>query len=196
MTSRSWGDLKKTADDASRPIPKDWYDVIISKAVANTASTGSPMIKVQMKVVGGPYNNRVLFTNFVLSTENAVALSIFFRNVDAFGLDDAFFTSLGGADSDPAIGMQTVAAALIGRTARAEVGIRTWQGQERNEVQQCAKPQAGIGSSMMSSPMMSSPIASSRPTDPTIASVPVVPTVPVTPTAQAHVDAPPVPPVF
>lgn len=139
MTSKSWGDLKKQADDASRPVPKDQYDVVVTKAELTTASTGSLMIKSQMKIVGGPYNNRTLFTNFVLSTENSIALSIFFKNMAAFGLDDAFFGSLAGPDSDPEVGMQTVAVTLVGRTARADVSIRTWQGQDRNEVGQFVK---------------------------------------------------------
>lgn len=200
VTSKSWGDLKKQADDASRPVPKDWYDVIITKADLTTASTGSLMIKAQLKIVGGPYNNRMLFTNFVLSTENSIALSIFFRNMSAFGLDDAFFASLAGADADPEVGMQTVAQTLVGRVARADVGIRTWQGQERNEVGQFARQtNTPIGGPVMptsasSAPTPIIPTGVNRVSSGTAASVPPVPQV-AAPVSPPVTSAPVVPTV-
>ena len=133
MASRSWGELRKQGEDATRPLADGWYDVRVTKAEATEASTGSPMIKVQFQVIDGPQAGRMLFTNLVLS-ENAFALSLFFKRMDALGLDGAFFDSLTGADSDPAQGLPIVANNLVGRLVSVELGTRVYQGTERNEV--------------------------------------------------------------
>ena len=145
MSTRSWADLRKQGEDASKPLPDGWYNVQVVKADATEASTGSPMIKTQLRVTDGPHATRVLFTQFVLSVESPFALSIFFKNMGALGLNDAFFDNLMGAESDPKVGMVTVAANMIGRTARAEVGSRTWQGREMNEVKSLAEGEFNPG---------------------------------------------------
>ena len=126
MTTIDWKSLRQTAEDSARPLPPDWYDVVCDKAEATVASTGSDMLKVTLRVTGGPHDGRPLWTNFVLTPDNGFALNIFFRNVQAFGVDPAIVA--------PAGSLAEVALALIGRTARAQVGVRTWQGQERNEI--------------------------------------------------------------
>lgn len=130
MTSLNWNALRKTAEDSTKPLPKDWYDVKATKAEATVASTGSPMIKLVLEVITGPHATRTLFTNLVVSQDSGFALNIFFRNVAAFGVDPHVVAPNGDLGS--------VAQALVGRTARAEVSTRTWQGQERNEVSNMA----------------------------------------------------------
>lgn len=186
MTSRTFADLKKTADDATRPLPKDWYNVIVAKADAAVASTGSHMLKVQLRVVDGQFANRVLFTNFVLSEDSPFALSIFFRNMAALGFDDAFFNSL---TDDHALAMETLAQLMLGRQARAEVGIRVWNGQERNEILSMAQPQNGTAynnSSVGIAPVGSFGTSAMTSTAP----VPPTPSVPMTPPVAAPATPP------
>lgn len=143
MTSTKWGQLKQQAEDATRPLPEDWYDVEITKTEAtNAASSGAPMVKATLKVAGGPHDGRTVWHNFTLS-ENHFALSIFFKNLAAFGLDDQFFKALEAGNAGVEADMQTIANTLVGRTARAEIGIRQWQGQDRNEVKTFSPGQGG-----------------------------------------------------
>lgn len=118
-------------------LPAGDYDVEVTEANATRSSNGKPMIKVRLKVLSGPYQNRSIINNFVFSIENAMALSIFFRHMKCFGLDEAFFGSLGQAGS-----LEPVAGALTNRRARVTLGIRQWNGEDRNEVTQI-KPYTG-----------------------------------------------------
>jgi hypothetical protein len=126
----------KTASFEALPIGN--YDIEVSEATAVTSSTNKPMIKVKAKVTTGPYTKRTVMTQFVLSTDNAIALNIFFRNLRAFGLTDEWLTALGGAQD-----LTPIAQALVGRRAVFELGIREWQGENRNEVKN-VKPPSGV----------------------------------------------------
>lgn len=201
-TSVSWGALKKTAEDATKPLPVDWYDMVVVKAEFKTASTGNLMIAAQLEVIAGPSKTRRVFTNFVLAVDNGFALSLFFRRMAAFGLDDAFFTTL--EQYAPEQGMSIIAQSLVNRAARVKVGIRQWQGQDRNDCEEFAPlaqtgPQApGIVTGpahVAGSPAVSSSPVS--PTGPTISVTPTTPTTPttsVTPTTTPSVPGPPPPP--
>lgn len=130
MTTIDFNKALQDAKSASfEAMPNGDYNVEIVKADAVTASTGRPMIKCKMKVIDGPFQNRPVMTQFVLSIDNPNALSMFFRNMKAFGLDENFFAQLGtGGQLDP------VAGALVGRRAQVTLGTRQWQGEDRNEV--------------------------------------------------------------
>lgn len=143
MVSTKWGALKQQAEDATKPLPDDWYDVEVTKAEATKASTGSDMIRATFKVVNGTREGRLLWTNFVLSTESPFAMGLFFKNLGAFGLDGAFFHGLETADAGIENDMRTIAATLIGRRAKVQVGTKNWKGQDRNEVQDYAAPEGG-----------------------------------------------------
>lgn len=190
MTTVSWKSLKQSADDASRPLPKDWYLLEVVKTEATTASTGSPMIKAQLRVIDGPANGRVLFTNFVLSLDNPNALIIFFRHMASFGFDDTFFDTL---PEDAAIGLQVVADNLIGRTVMAEVGTRIFQGSERNEIQQYKPASNAPGGQGVATPAGTSGSVGRPPTGgsgaangtPPVPSVPSTPPTPVVPTKNS-----------
>jgi len=195
-TSVSWGALRKTAEDATKPLPVDWYDVVVVKAEHKVASTGSNMVSATMEVTSGPHKTRRLFTNFVLTPENGFALGIFFRNMAAFGIDDAFFAQLEQYPVEQ--GMQLLADTLMNRTARVKVGIRKWQGQDRNECQEFqlvtggpTAPGVVAGPAVVGGP-------SGGPTPPlTPAQSPSVPTVgsaPSAPQSVPQVPGPPAPP--
>lgn len=126
--NRALQDAKSASFEA---LPAGDYDVEVAEATATRSSNGKPMIKAQMIVLSGGYARRRVFNNFVLSLENAQAMAIFFRHMKCFGLTDAFFAGLGADGS-----MEAVATALVQRRARLTLGIRQWQGEDRNEVKQ------------------------------------------------------------
>jgi hypothetical protein len=135
VTEIDWASLKQTADDATRPAPAGDYDVIVKKAEAVIASTGAPMIKMQMGIEGGPSHGKIIFNNLVLTVDNAFALSMWFRNLAAFGVTDAVFAQNPSVDQ--------IAAMLVGRAAVAKLSIRQFQGQDRNQVDQFSPPAGG-----------------------------------------------------
>lgn len=124
--SINFGDLFKTAKKEMELIPDGDYDIVCSQADATKASTGSLMIKVRLKIEGGPQDGRVVFSQIVLTMDNPNALAMWFRQMAAFGLTDSFWTG------NPSMSM--VAEQLVGRKARATIGHREWQGVDRNEV--------------------------------------------------------------
>jgi hypothetical protein len=138
VTTINFGQVLQDAKSASfEALPIGDYDVEVTKAEAVTSSNGRPMIKATFKVIVGPHTNRQVINNFVLSVDSPVALSIFFRHMKCFGLDDQFFAALGNAGTlDPA------ANAMVGRRVRLTLGHRDWNGETRNEVNQ-VKPYTG-----------------------------------------------------
>jgi len=132
MVAKGWGDLRKQAEDASKPLPEDWYDVQVEKAEAVTASTGKPMIKMVLNVMSGPQAGaRKVWTQVVFSPDNGFALQMFFKNMAAFGLGEKFFETL---PVEPETAMPLIAQALPGATARALIAPRSYQGVERDNV--------------------------------------------------------------
>lgn len=166
-------------ESSFEPLPVGPYLVEIIESSATTSSTGKPMIKATCKVVSGPHANRRIWHNFVVSPENKNALAIFFRNLNAFGLGrDYMMTS-------PT--EQQVAQALVGRQAMAEIGIRKYQGEDRNEVKKFSPlPGGGV-------PAAAAPVAAAAPPPaPVPAPAPAPATAPVP--AAAAVPPPAAPP--
>lgn len=140
MPTRSWGDLLQDAGDNAggfEALPEGDYDLSVKEAEATIAkSSGRKMFAVKFAVEGGPHNGRLIWHNFVLTEDNPVAMGYFFRNMNALGLNSAYF------QTDPAD--HQVAQAMIGRKFRGQVVIKKWQGQDRNEVK-AFFPAAGAG---------------------------------------------------
>lgn len=127
MTTIDWAKLAQTAEDATKLIDDGVYTVECTKAESvRAASSGAPMIKLTLRISEGPNTGRNLWTNFVLSEDSGFALKRLFGNLEAFGL------TMNWLNQGPSFEM--VAAALVGRFARVQVGNRVWQGQPRNEV--------------------------------------------------------------
>lgn len=136
MATANFNDLLKAAADAGfGNCPPGTYDVRVVKGEAKTTSANKDMIVVQFEIIGGPNNGRKVTNNFVISPENANALGFFFRHMRAMGLDSAYFEQ----NPTPA----QVAASLVGKTCRIEVGTRTWNGEEREDVKKIMPPVAG-----------------------------------------------------
>jgi hypothetical protein len=128
MSSLNWGDLVKEAGDVGSydPLPDGDYDLTIIEATAKVSQSGKTMFAVKAQVQTGAHAKRLVWDNLVVSTDNPTALGIFFRKMNALGLNKDFFaTSPSNAQIEQA---------LKGRSFRAQVGSRTWQGQKKNEI--------------------------------------------------------------
>lgn len=136
MATANFADLLKAAEDAGfSNCPPGTYDARVVEGTAKTTSAGKDMIVVKFEIVGGPHGGRKVPNNFVISPENANALGFFFRHMRAMGLDSAYFSQ------NPA--PQKVAADLVGKTCRIEVGTRVWNGEEREDIKKILPPLSG-----------------------------------------------------
>lgn len=191
-------DFSKALADAKtvsfEPLDNGDYDIEVTTCDAVTSGNGKPMLKCKMKVISGPHMNRPIINNFVLSLDNAVAVSIFFRQMKCFGLTDEFFAALGPAGS-----LEPVASALVGRRARLTLGQREWAGEMRNEVKG-VKPYTGApsptgpnpGPVMAPPPSAPRPAPALAPTAPPATAPAPAPAQPPAPAAQPAPVSPPV----
>ena len=194
MATFDFNKLLETAKSASfEALPDGDYDAECISADAVTSSTGKPMIKCKFEVIAGPHAKRKFFNQFVLSTDNEVALAMFFRHMKAFGMDENFFAAVGSG------GLSPVAQTMVGRRARFTLGHREWQGENRNEVK-AVKPLAGgvsvggmPGAGVPGLPGLPGGLPTSAPSPTPPVAAPPAPAVvqPVTPPQQA-VSASPV----
>lgn len=188
MPSKSWTELLTEAGDAGNydPLPDGDYDFIVGESKAQQASTGKQMYVITARVETGPYANKPVFHNFVLSPDNPNALGFFFRNMGVFGLSREFFAS---NPSD-----FQVAEALKGRRFRAQIGTRKWQGQDRNEIKAFFPPAGqGVGAPTAppQAPGFSAAPPAVAPAPPAPAPAPAAPP----PVQQSFAPAPPAAPV-
>jgi hypothetical protein len=131
MTVVDWNSLMKQAQQ-SAALPGADYDMVVVSCDAVNASTGKLMYKTRMAVESGGYQGRHLTNNFVISPDSPTALRIFFRHMNAFGLDANFFASNPAPD--------TVASSMVGRRALVTLGLRKWRGEDQNEIVQVSPP--------------------------------------------------------
>jgi hypothetical protein len=125
-------DFSKLLQDAKAggAWPIGEYDFEVADTLVKQSSNGSgnEMIVTKLRCLVGPYANKHITNNFVLTIENPTALNIFFRHMNAFGLDDNFFGAVGQGNLAP------VAEALKGRRARITLGHREWNGSTQNDI--------------------------------------------------------------
>ena len=128
MSTLNWGDLVKEAGDVGSydPLPDGDYDLTIIEATAKVSQSGKTMFSVKAEVQTGAHAKRLVWDNLVISTDNPTALGIFFRKMNALGLNRDFFAT------NPSNAQ--IEQALKSRSFRAQVGSRTWQGQKKNEI--------------------------------------------------------------
>jgi hypothetical protein len=131
MNSINWSELSKIAEDGGfQTLPNGEYDVYVASASGGKTSTGKDRIRVTFKVENGPRAGATVTNDFVLSPENANAMSIFFRHATALGLTSDYFAA------NPNAPIDKVAADLQAKRSRVRLRLstRTWQSQERNNV--------------------------------------------------------------
>ena len=137
MSQFNFADLMKQAGSSFEPLGAGTYDAVIQKAEAVRTATGKTMFKLTWSITQGPFTNRKVWSNQVVSPESPPALSIFFRHMAALGLDATFF----GTNPSP----DQVAAALVNRPAQITVSQREYQGQLRNDVTDIKQGAGGGG---------------------------------------------------
>ena len=131
MSTINWADLVQQAGDSAsstnyEPLPDGDYELKVVQAQATTTSTGKVMFKVTNEVQGGPYAKRRVWDQLVVTTDNPKAMNMFFMKASAMGLGRTFW------DANPSNAQ--VEQALNGRSFRATLGKRTYNGTESNEI--------------------------------------------------------------
>ena len=166
-----WDQAIKDAKEGTDPVPPGSYTVKVEKAEAVKAqSSGSPMIKATLRIVGGPHDGRFVWTNLVHKPGSPGSAKMFAVKVMAFGITAEVL-----AAQKPT--MPQVAEMLVGRQAVVDVEIREWQGRMSNDVKSI-KPSATVPSV---------PSVAPTPTPTPAAAPSVTPPVPV-PTATTTAD--------
>lgn len=183
-TEIDWASLHK---DATTTLEGE-FPIVVVKATAGQSQGGKPQIKATMKIESGPFANRQLFDNFTISAESSAAMRIFFGQMSVFGLDGAFFAG------NPSL--NDVAVALEGRRATAVVGVRQWNGQDREDVKEYKPALGGPGGGPAGS--LSSPVGTGINPGGVVAGAgplvsPVGATEPAAPAAVTTANPPPVP---
>jgi hypothetical protein len=114
-----------TGTGGSEPLPVGEYSLAITECAAKVTQTGKPMLSLKATVVGGPYSNRPVWDNLVVSADNDTAMRIFFGKMGALGLGDY-------VTQDPS--MDQLAEAMIGRRFVGKLGTSEYRGRTRNEI--------------------------------------------------------------
>lgn len=170
MSTIDWANLQQQAAAASMALPAGDYNLTVVQCTATQSKGGKPMFKTKFQVEDGPSQGRSVTNNFNLTTDNPVALRIFFRQMNALGLDSNFFAQ------NPTV--EQIAAMMVGRRARVTLGVRKWQGEDQNEISAIA-PALGAGPSGIA------PMAAAA--APGVPQVPVAPVVAPVPQVQVPV---------
>lgn len=131
-----WASLHK---DATTTLEGDFPVVIVEAEAKKTSSGDKDMIKYKAKIESGPYAGRPVWGNFTISPESPGAMRILFAHWAVLGIDGAWF------QANPQAPVQQIAQAIIGRKATVTLGVRQWNGQDREEVQAWKAPQFGGG---------------------------------------------------
>lgn len=183
MPLKSWNTLLDEAGDqatAFTVLPAADYDVEIEKAEAKMSGKNNLYFAVTAKIVNGPHMNRKLWSNITVVHDNPVALGIFFRTMAALGIAKEYFAA------DPSDAQ--VADQLVGRKARVQVGIKQYQGSDRNEIKNWHPMKETSGSPVPPPPAVVPAAQNPAPTPaaPQVAPAPA-------PAAPAAATAPPAP---
>lgn len=126
----NWDDIleeQEGADTEFAAIPATTYTVEIESAEARTAQSGNKMINLTCRVQGGPYDQRIVWTNIVFATDNPTAMKFTLRKLKALGVTKEWL-----ARENPST--ETIAAQIEGVVAEAEVTQRTWEDELRNDI--------------------------------------------------------------
>lgn len=177
MSTLNWGDLVKDAGEVAsyEPLPDGDYDLTVMEATAKVSQSGKTMFAIKAQVQNGPHAKRLIWDNLVVTPDSSAALGMFFRKMGALGLGREFFSS------NPSNAQ--IEAALKGRSFRAQVGSRTWQGTKKNEIKMYfASPVAGTATAAAPAP---APAAAPAPAPaPAPAAAPVAAAAPIAPPAS------------
>lgn len=131
MSTLNWAELIKSAGDVSsnyEALPDGEYDLTVIEATAKVTTSGKTMFSLKTQVNGGPYNNRLVWDNLVISPENENALKIFFAKMNALGIPQDYFMRV------PTPTNGEIEQVLVGRKFRGSIGSRVYNGKKSNEI--------------------------------------------------------------
>jgi len=129
MTDFDWGATYQRAQASSfEPAPAGNYLVRIHSTEAKSSKEGKPQIEVHLKIAEGPYEGKKIRDWWTLTLDKEDALAMFFAKCAAFGIGADFITSL------PRGTMAPLAQALVGRMARADLIIDTYNDRKNNKI--------------------------------------------------------------
>jgi hypothetical protein len=158
MGSINWGDLVKEAGESAggnyEPLPDGDYDLKVIEATATTSASGKAMFKITTEVQGGAFSKRRVWDNLVVSPENPSALGIFFTKMAALGVPREFFLNNNPTNAQ-------VEQAIFGKSFRANVGSRVYQGDKKNEIKKYYVGQSTTAP--VSSPQVAAPAPAPAP---------------------------------
>ncbi|URP22184.1 hypothetical protein SEA_BIG4_100 [Microbacterium phage Big4] len=131
MTSTNWLDLlaDAKANGGSQdfgPVPAGPYKFKILEAETRQTQTGKTKYTIKAQIQEGPYANRLVWDDLIVSPDSAAAMGFFFRKMKAIGLDEQFF---GAAPND-----DQITAALKDREFLGNVKIESFGGKDRNKI--------------------------------------------------------------
>lgn len=130
----------KMRQDAMTVLTGDFVVRCIS-ADPTKNSNGDDMIKTKLQIIAGPYTGRNLLNNFNIIPSNTPALQMFFRHMNTFGLDEAYFAKLPNGEA----GVHQIARDMVGRVVEVTVEARKYQGVERENIKEIKPAPAGLG---------------------------------------------------
>jgi hypothetical protein len=149
MSTINWGDLVKEAGETSvgnyEPLPDGDYDLKVIDASATTSASGKAMFKITAEVQNGAYAKRRLWDNLVVSPENPSALGIFFTKMAALGVPREFFVNNNPSNAQ-------IEQSIFGKSFRANVGSRIYQGDKKNEIKKYYVGQSAVPASSGATP--------------------------------------------
>ena len=181
MSTLNWGDLVKDAGDVAsyEPLPDGDYDLTVLEATAKVSQSGKTMFAIKAQVTTGAHAKRLIWDNLVITPESSAALGMFFRKMAALGLGREFFAS------NPSNAQ--IEAALKGRSFRAQVGSRTWQGNKKNEIKRYYVAAAAATTAAAAAPAPApapAPAAAPAPAPAPVAAAPAPAAAPAAPPAS------------
>lgn len=166
MTVNNWGQARKTATT----ILEGDFPAVVTEAKAGKSSGDKEQLKLKLRITSGPYVGRTLFDTITISPESPVAMKMFFLTMDAFRLDDAFFSRL----PDGAAGTAQIAIAMQGKEITVTLKKERYQEIDREKVKGYAAPTVGGIAGAL--PGMAAPIALAAP----VLAAPLTVTMPAT----------------
>lgn len=127
---KSWSSLMDEAKEVSNTfelLEDNTYQFVIKDLPkVSQTSTEKTRYTINPSVEVGPRANARIFHDFIISPESPKAMAFFFRDMQALGLDAAFFAT---NPSDEAI-----LRALVGRRFTADAYKETYNGKEKNRL--------------------------------------------------------------
>jgi hypothetical protein len=129
-------DFKSLRKQATTILEGDFTAVVVKTEHVVNAS-GKDQIKASFKITAGPYTGRTIPHTFTFSPDSPAALQMFFSQMDAFGMGDAFFSA------GPTWGQ--IANGMLGKQVEISLKGETWNGMTREKVKNVKPSSGGLG---------------------------------------------------